>query len=440
MLKSRIDEATEQLSRGLDTARKMGAQGAKLTFHQDERIGCEFESGRLKSTDTRQSIVFGVAVLIDGRRGAAAGNDLADMDDIISRAIALAKIGSAAHFDAYPAPGNITTVKMHSQKTVELSRQSMIDACQAITDALKEYNDELFIGAGADRGESESLLVTSGGLTHQSKDTSWSLGGFAQRTEGTDMLFAGFNREGLDIDDQWNPQLIIEQTLEDLRFGENLTDPPVGKIKAFLTPEILRTLLHALEMGISGRNVAKGDSPLRGRLGEKIFDECMTIVDDPHADFCYGAQEVDNCGVPTRVIPIVTGGVLESFLYDLDSAGLAGVEPTGNSGCHPYSLAITPGSASSDELLASIDDGIVIKQMIGFGQGNLINGDFSCNIGLGFRVRGGKIVGRIKDTMVAGNVYDLFARNVQLSSDVDPNYRSPYAVIDGLSVSTAAAG
>jgi PmbA protein len=98
---------------------------------------------------------------------------------------------------------------------------------------------------------------------------------------------------------------------------------------------------------------------------------------------------------------------------------------------------VAAGPTPKDELLARLEDGIVIKQLLGFGQSNLINGDFSCNVGLGFRVRDGEIVGRVKDTMVAGNFYELFARPLQFSSEVDPVLRMPHAVVEALRVSAA---
>lgn len=74
---------------------------------------------------------------------------------------------------------------------------------------------------------------------------------------------------------------------------------------------------------------------------------------------------------------------------------------------------------------------------MGFGQSNIINGDFSSNVALGYRIRNGEIVGRVKNTMVAGNVYELLKDNVQLSSDKDPVRRMPYAVLEGIQVSAA---
>jgi len=89
-----------------------------------------------------------------------------------------------------------------------------------------------------------------------------------------------------------------------------------------------------------------------------------------------------------------------------------------------------------DELPGKIDDGVFIRDLIGFGQSNIINGDISCTVGLGFRIKNGEIVGRVKDTMIAGNLYELLAGNVQLSSDLDYTGRLPHAVVEGLAVSS----
>ncbi|MCK4275377.1 MAG: hypothetical protein KAX78_02620, partial [Phycisphaerae bacterium] len=312
MRKSMIKQAEQLLKSGMATAEKLGAKAAKLGFAQTERIGCAFEAGRLKETDSAQAISVNVELLVDGRSASAIGNDLDKLDELVERAMMLAKIGSAAYFDAYPAPPvSLAHVKTHSPRTAALQRGEMIDVCDKIVDALKGYNPDLFIGAYAQRRETEEVFVTSSGLRHAEFRTHWNLGAYAQRTEGTDMLFAGYWRSGLDLDEQWAPQIIIDRTLEDLRRGEKLADPPTGKVIALLPPEVFSQLLGALELGVNGRNVAKGDSPLRGRCGEKILDEHLTIIDDPHADFCLGAKAMDSCGIPTRRIQIVQRGVLE---------------------------------------------------------------------------------------------------------------------------------
>ncbi len=434
MRDSMIEKVKPMLEQGVEKAARAGASAAKLSLSHGESTGCTFENGRLKETDSDESFSYGIEVIVEGRRGAASGNRLEHLDAMLDRALALAKAGSVAHFDAYPLPATITPVKAHSERTLGLTREKMIESCEQMVDALKTYNPKLFISCGCGRQESERIFVTSGGVRYSSMHTGWGLHLGIQRTEGTDILLTGYGRGWCDLNEFYDPAFIAEHVITDLRNAEKTVEPPKGKVKAYLPPESLGMFLWPIIMGINGRNVAKGDSPLAGRLGERILDESITIVDDPHRDYSGGAAEIDGSGIPTRKQPLFDRGVLQRFLYDLDSAGLAGAEPTGNNGCGPYWPVVSPGTRPSSELLAGIGDGLYIKDLIGYGQGNIMNGDFSCNVGLGYRVQNGKIVGRVKDTMIAGNVYELFRENVELSSDLDHEGRTPHAVISGLNV------
>jgi PmbA protein len=250
------------------------------------------------------------------------------------------------------------------------------------------------------------------------------------------MLFAGFGRGHGDLNEFYEPEYIVGRVLEDLRRGETIVDAPTGPVQVYLPPEVLPMFVYPVVLGLNGRSVAKGGSPLKGRLGEQVFDPGITVLDNPHRDY-YQAHAIDADGVPTRKTMLIENGVVKTFLYDLDTAGLAGTEPTGHDGCSPWCLEGTPGDTSSDELLAAVADGIYVKSLLGFGQSNIMNGDFSSNVGLGFRIRDGKIVGRIKNTMIAGNVYEMLARNVRVSSDVDPVTRAPHMVLEGVTASAA---
>jgi len=435
MKNSIVDSMKGRLQEGVELAISLGASAAKIGLSHGEGISCRFESGRLKSADGRESFGYSVTVVLNGKRGSTSGNDLDSLEEMVRRAIALAEAGSVAHFESYPAPGELTRVKTHSERALSLTREQMIEGSQLIVDRLKDYNPDLDIHAGAGRGESESLLVTSGGVCHAKQSTNWSLGGRAQRTEGTDMLFAGHGRGFGDLNEFYDPDYIAERILWELRNGEEIAESPSGKTSVYLPPEALPMFFWPVAMGINGRSVAKGESPLKGRLGEQMLDPGITVRDCPHRDYA-GGREIDGDGIPTREHMLFEDGVLKMFLYDLDSAGLAGAEPTGNDGCSPCSPLITPGEVPSEELLASVESGIYIKGLLGFGQSNIINGDFSANVGLGYRIHKGKILGRVKNTMVAGNIYDILKQEVRLSSDVDPISLMPHAVVQGVSAST----
>lgn len=435
MRNSLIESMKDPLQRGLETARRLGASAAKLGFYHQEKTDCRFEAGRLKDTGGRESISYTVEVLVNRRKGNTSGNRLEDFSTMIERAVTLAKAGgSVAHFDAYPAPMDPAEVKTHSNKTLSLSRENMIEVCQQIADALKAYNPELFIECSASRTESEALLVTTGGVCYPARRTHWGLGAFAQRTSGTDMLFAGYGRGWCELNTFYDPGVIANKIITDLRRAETIVEPPTGKVRTHIPPETLPGFLWPLFMGTNGRNVAKGDSPLAGRIEEPVLASSLTIVDDPHQDYATGARAIDDNGVPTRKHTLFDKGVLKRFLYDLDSAGLAGATPTGNNHSNPHSPSVIAGDRASGHLLAEIDDGLYIRDLIGFGQSNIMNGDFSANVGLGYRVRNGEIVGRVKNTMIAGNLYEILKENVLVSSDTEYRGRYPHITVEGISV------
>ncbi len=128
-----------------------------------------------------------------------------------------------------------------------------------------------------------------------------------------------------------------------------------------------------------------------------------------------GSRPFDDEGVPAQRLSLVEAGVVRQFLYDLQTAGMAGRVSTGSAERSATGLpapdisvlVVAPGNTARADLLASIDEGIVVEEMIGSNQGNVLGGDFSGNVLLGFKIERGRIAGRVKDTMVAGNVYDV---------------------------------
>lgn len=109
-----IEDTEMRMQEGLDAASQLGASGAKLAFYRSDRTHCRFEAGRLKDTGRQQSVSYGVEVLAEGRKGNTAGNRFEDLETMIQRAVTLARVGSIAHFDAYPAPGDVGKVKTYS--------------------------------------------------------------------------------------------------------------------------------------------------------------------------------------------------------------------------------------------------------------------------------------------------------------------------------------
>ena len=157
-----------------------------------------------------------------------------------------------------------------------------------------------------------------------------------------------------------------------------------------------------------------------------------------------GSRAVDDEGVPTRRIALVHRGVVGGFIYDLETAARAGVPATGHARRTTFgkpqasysNLVVSAGADGWDDLLARIPDGLLVDELIGVGQGNVIGGAFSHPVALAYRVRGGEIVGRVKDAAVAGNAYELLGRIAGLGRDVEwrGSLALPPILLEGVSV------
>jgi PmbA protein len=181
------------------------------------------------------------------------------------------------------------------------------------------------------------------------------------------------------------------------------------------TPKAADNLISPLLTALSGKLVQKGSSVLAGKMNERVLDESISIWDDPSVPWAPGSGPCDDEGLPTRKFALVEEGRVSSFMLDLQTAGLLDMPPTA-SGYRSWSSRPSPASSNTvvsggdvpyEELLGGLERGLVVDQTLGSGQSNTLAGEFSVNVSLGFLIENGEIRGRIKNCMVAGNVYEL---------------------------------
>jgi PmbA protein len=186
---------------------------------------------------------------------------------------------------------------------------------------------------------------------------------------------------------------------------------------------------------------------LGDKIGKQVFDKNFSLRDDPTVAYRPASRPSDDEGVPSRRTPLINKGVVKGFLYDLQTAALAGKKSTGNGNRNrgglpapaPSALVITPGKTTFDEMVQDIKEGLIVEQLMGAEQGNILGGDFSGNVLLGFKIENGKIVGRVKDTMVSGNVYQILKDIAAIGSEtrwVGGFLQTPPFYCKGLSVSS----
>jgi PmbA protein len=171
---------------------------------------------------------------------------------------------------------------------------------------------------------------------------------------------------------------------------------------------------------------------LRDKIGQQIADSRLTLIDDPFIEYGPRSGAFDDEGVPRKATPLIMKGVLKNFIYDLDTAGRIGTHPSGHgSNRRLTNLVIEPGTVSYEEMVKGIEKGLLVHSYLGLGQGNPINGEFSLNVFLGYKIENGELVGRVKDVMLAGNAFEALKNIVAISQEREW-VSGPYTFYAGL--------
>ena len=222
---------------------------------------------------------------------------------------------------------------------------------------------------------------------------------------------------------------------------------PTGKYPVIFDPEAMSDLLSTFSSVFSAEHARKGLSKLAGQEGQTIAEPAVTLVDDPACPGCFLQRSFDAEGSPAYRKNIIEGGVLNTLLYDLKNAALAGRETTGNAskanydspvGIQPFTLYLAAGTVTEEDLLKQAGEGVYINSLGGLHAGaNPVSGDFSLQ-SAGYLIEGGKKTARVKSFTVAGNFYDLLNQIVRVADNLEfpgmGTVGSPSVLVEGLSV------
>ncbi len=220
-----------------------------------------------------------------------------------------------------------------------------------------------------------------------------------------------------------------------------------GRYKVVLVSKVFAAIVNALIVpAVSIEWVKKNRSPLINRLGEQVFSEVISIVDDGAAQNLAASASFDDEGIKMQRKVVVDRGVLETYLYDYYYSMLESREPMGNgirqgvsSAPRPWvtNFIVLPGSASLDSLVRDLGEGIVIYQTIGEWLSNPVNGFLNATVTNAVLVENGEPKRSIKGIVISGNIYELLKdRIIGLANDVKNcmNVYAPSIALEGMTI------
>ena len=430
-------------------AQRAGLTEYEIYARSDREISTETLKHEISGFSSGVGGGISFRCIVDGHMGYASSQRLTEqeMEALVDRAIDNAKsiesedeeeiFGGSAHYETLtsevtlPDAATLKTWALDLHEQTYAQHESVADGTQT----------------GAMAFESEILLCNSHGL-----ELSTHVGACGVYVEAVvkqgDEAVSEAEIKSIQTADEL-PGLAAA-AVKGARAKLGATTLPSGNMDCVISGRQMRNLLAAFFSMFSARSVQYGMSLLKGRLGDKIASDAVTITDDPRRAQCALQTAFDGEGVATYRKNVIDGGVLRTYLYDLKTAKKDGLSSTGNGqrasytspvSIAPYCFCLEAGEQSREQLFAAIEDGVYITELKGLHAGaDAVTGDFSLE-SAGFRIRNGQLAEPVKTFTIAGNFLQLLQSVEAVSDEIDygfsggfTTYASADVLVKGVSI------
>lgn len=280
-------------------------------------------------------------------------------------------------------------------------------------------------GSGWSDRIAEAAIATSTGISRWEQGTNCSLSVAALAEEnGQTQTGAGFSfgRSQHDID----PGEAIEDAVEHSVRMLGATKPRSARLPVILMPQVTTSFLSIISSALNGKSVLKGRSVFADRVGEFVASDLVTLVDDPTDEESFGASPTDGEGLATRRNVLIGDGKLEKFLQNSWSGRRSGQGSTASAtrtysstpsvGAH--ALTLVPGTASQEELIRRVGNGVLIQSVSGLHSGvSTVSGDFSVGAA-GLMIRDGALAEPVQEMTIASTLQRLLLEVTAVGGDL----------------------
>jgi len=427
-------------------AKKAGADAADAVHFSSIGLSHAQRLGAPERLEREESHDVGLRVMLGRRQAIVSSTDLAadSLDELVERALAMARVVPEDPYCGLASAEELakSVPDLDILDEAEPAPEVLIErarACEEAARAVKGVTNSE--GAEASWSRIEIALVTSNGFARGYARSGHSVGVSVIAGEGlgmeSDYEFASavYGRE---LDD---PTAVGRRAGERAVQRLGARKPPTRRLPVVFDPRIANSLLRHLAGAISGPSIARGTSFLKDKLDSQVFAKGITIVDDPHRPHGLASKPFDGEGLPNRRMNVVADGRLTTWILDLSSARQLGLKSTGHAARGTSSppspstsnLYMEPGKLSPQALMADIEDGFYVTNLMGMGI-NGVTGDYSRGAS-GFRIEKGELTTPISEATIAGNLKQMFL-NVTPADDLVFKYaaNAPTLRIDGMTL------
>jgi PmbA protein len=435
----------------VDRAMKAGATLAEAVVRDGTEFSTLVRMGEVETLKESGSRALGLRVFVGQQAASTYSSDFTPdgLERLVSGAMELAKITSPDPTAGLPEKSELGSLsgdlQLYFDDVYSLAPEERIEYARRAEKAALSADPRLknSDGGSFDAGTGRKVLANSLGFVGEYQRSLCSVyaAPIAQSEDG------GMQR------DYWYSSA---RTLSKLDTPENVgreaarrTLRRIGarkiastRVPVVLDPMVASSLLDNIFEAATGDAVYRQATFLADQLGEKIFGENITLIDDGTMVGGFGTTPFDGEGVPTRRTVVVEKGVLKSYLLNTYTARKLGLKTTGNAsrglagtpGTGSGNFYLEPGTRTQQQIIAGIPRGLYVTEFLGFGV-NLVTGDFSRGAS-GLWIENGELTYPVEEITIAGNLKDMLNNVAEIGNDLEfrSSLASPTVRIDGMTI------
>lgn len=405
------------------------------------------ESNEVRLTKSQRFTPLGIRTLRGKSQGFATTNVVtkASIRKCVKEATSISNVSPPDVFNNIPSGGKVGPLEgIYDRETVNAAPSDIVQKAAEMLEFVKSYDSRIRIDGGSfSAAEDDVLIVNSNGRAGRQRTTltSWELIGMAvddgevssfDVAHGSHHFFRRASPEE-------SLREFCSTVISSLKARKS--EPFHGSL--IMSPDsFAEILVSPLMEAACAMSVQKGRSPLTGKVGQKLSSKLLTISDDGTCIDGSMASGFDREGTASRKTRVLDEGVLTTFLHSCYTAARDGAESTGSASGGassppdngPSNIVVEAGSQPMSSLLEETSSGILVNRFSG--NVDSTTGDFSGVVKGGYLVQNGQVVHPVKETLVAGNVYQLLNTISGISRERKTlgNYILPYVKVEDVSI------
>ncbi len=361
------------------------------------------------------------------------------LDTIIASAKEIDSLDDAIIYEGDDHYEKLTDI--YNEELYNLDVQKKIKHLLALDKFLHEYDERVsVVETMYSENNNAIVLKNSKGINLSNKANSAYIGGNVIVKDDQDQR-VGFDVVISNDFNDFDIEKVGKEIIDDALASLGAKPVPSDNYEIVFSNGAIATLLSAFQNVFSADAVQKGLSLLKGKIGEKIGSELVTIVDDPFMKKSASSRSFDDEGVATSYKELISKGQLNTFLHNLVTAKKDGVKSTGNGfggNVGAVNLKMEAGESTFEEIIKSCKKGIYITNLQGAHAGvNAVSGDFSLQSS-GYYIENGEKVKPVALITVAGNFIEMLKDICMVGNDLKMSYygiTSPSIKVKSMTVS-----